>query len=206
MKINKNLIISENGFLPTTASQLYLIRILFERLDKLNENNELNITFKEIRELFGTDIRQKFINDILDKILVSTFTYEGKVYKYIDSYVNHYNKRSYTITFPADTVKVWLEDAIEYDFDTIRVLKSNKSSIVLYEYFRTGNTVLSFDKFCDIFNKDGYDFYDKKRELSKSVNNINNKSDIRVEVVYQRENNLFNIRYIKGGNQYGNNK
>lgn len=200
MKINKNLIISENGFLPTTASQLYLIRILFERLDKLNENNELNITFKEIRELFGTDIRQKFINDILDKILVSTFTYEGKVYKYIDSYVNHYNKRSYTITFPAETVKVWLEDAIEYDFDTIRVLKSNKSSIVLYEYFRTGNTVLSFDKFCDIFNKDGYDFYDKKRELSKSVNNINNKSDIRVEVVYQRENNLFNIRYIKGGN------
>lgn len=200
MKINKNLIISENGFLPTTASQLYLIRILFERLDKLNENNELNITFKEIRELFGTDIRQKFINDILDKILVSTFTYEGKVYKYIDSYVNHYNKRSYTITFPADTVKVWLEDAIEYDFDTIRVLKSNKSSIVLYEYFRTGNAVLSFDKFCDIFNKDGYDFYDKKRELSKSVNNINNKSDIRVEVVYQRENNLFNIRYIKGGN------
>lgn len=200
MKINKNLIISENGFLPTTASQLYLIRILFERLDKLNENNELNITFKEIRKLFGTDIRQKFINDILDKILVSTFTYEGKVYKYIDSYVNHYNKRSYTITFPADTVKVWLEDAIEYDFDTIRVLKSNKSSIVLYEYFRTGNTVLSFDKFCDIFNKDGYDFYDKKRELSKSVNNINNKSDIRVEVVYQRENNLFNIRYIKGGN------
>lgn len=200
MKINKNLIINENGFLPTTASQLYLIRILFERLDKLNENNELNITFKEIRKLFGTDIRQKFINDILDKILVSTFTYEGKVYKYIDSYVNHYNKRSYTITFPTDTVKVWLEDAIEYDFDTIRVLKSNKSSIVLYEYFRTGNTVLSFDKFCDIFNKDGYDFYDKKRELSKSVNNINNKSDIRVEVVYQRENNLFNIRYIKGGN------
>ena len=196
MKINKNLVLQENGFCPATGSQTYLIRILFEKLDKINHNNELNISFREIRELFGTDIRQKFINNILDNILVSTFTYDGKQYKYIESYINYFEKRCYTIIFPADTVELWFKDTIEYDFSFLKKLKSNKSSIILYEYFKTGEKILSFSKFSDIFNKDSYNFFDKKRELVKSIKNINSKSDIEVEIEYKRDENHFVIHYF----------
>jgi hypothetical protein len=196
MKINKNLVKAENKFFPATSSQTYLIRILFERLNKVNDNNELEIAFKEIRELFGTDIRQKFVNDILDEILASTFVYEGKEYKYIDNYVNHFDDRCYTITFPADTVALWLKNTISYDFNVLKDLKSNKFSIVLYEYFKTGATEMSLNKFYDFFNKDGYVFFDKKREFLKSVSNINDKTDIQVDVSYNRQKNLFDIKYL----------
>lgn len=195
MKINRNLVKAENKFFPATSSQTYLIRILFERLDNLNENNELHITFKEIRELFGTDIRQKFINDILDNILVSTFAYEGKEYKYIERYVNHFDDRCYTITFPSDTVELWLRDAISYDFNVLKDLKSNKSSIILYELLKTGVDTLSMEKFYDIFNKDGYDFYDKKRELKKSIDNINAKSDVKVKIDFDNTKDVFTLAY-----------
>lgn len=195
MKINRNLVLNENKFFPSTGSQTYLIRILFERLDRLNENNELHITFKEIREAFGTDIRQKFINDILDNILTSTFVYEGKEYKYIENYTNYFKDRCYTIVFPSETIALWLQNAIEYDFNVLKDIKSNKSSIILYEYFKTGADTLSFDKIYDIFNKDGYDFFDKKRELFKSINNINAKTDIKVTVEYNRDINAFTLQY-----------
>lgn len=195
MKVNRNLVVDKNNFFPTTANKMFLIRILYEYLQRANKKHRLVISFNTIRKNFDIDIRQKYINKLLDEIVAMTFTFNGKEYRYIESYTNNFDERSYTIIFSTAAVRIWHENTISYDFNIIKDIKSNKYAITLYEYFKTNETFMCVDKFYDIFTKESYGFYEKRRELEKAVAIINKNTDIKASVEYSHKKNGFIISY-----------
>lgn len=195
MEINKDLIIGENNFFPTTSSELFLIRLLYEELQATDKRRHLQISFNIIKKHFDIDIRQKYINRLLNEIATMKFTYKGKKYRYIDHYINEFDERIYSIFFPADTAQIWHENTISYDFNIIKDIKTNKYAIALYEYFKTGERFMPLNKFHEIFKGEGYGFYEKRRELEKAVKIINDNTDIRVSIEFSYKQNGFSVLY-----------
>lgn len=181
MKINRDLILQNDThlYLKKGGANL-MLRVVWNYLKDADENGKVTITFSEIKNSFSYVIRHKQANVIFDSIVNETFNYNGKEYKYIERYED--NGITYNFYIPKETIEVVLGgDTVEYDIKTVKKINHCRSSINIYEYILTGDTLISEDKFYDFFNDEGYERAALKRMFKRAINDINKNLNLDIK-------------------------